>query len=68
MNDTGTAPDSDVKCTLLGHIRDDGGRVASDAVSLLKELAGPDGLFGVTDGASDAVAVFEQLVDDVHAC
>ena len=68
MNDTSTRPNGDVEGTLLGHVGDNGGGIASDAVFLLEELARPDGLLSIADGASHAVAMFEELVDDVHAC
>ena len=67
MDDSSAAPDRDVESPLLRHVLDDGGGVAADAVFVFEVLAGPDGLFGVADGAADAVAVVQELVDDVHA-
>ena len=58
MNDTCAAADGDVESILFRHVRNNGGNIATGTVTLFEVFAGPDGFFGVADGASDAVAVF----------
>lgn len=66
MNDTSAALNRDVKCAFNGHVWNHQCRISVRTIFFFKVFGGPSGLFGVSHGAADTMAILQKLLDDMR--